>query len=50
MENLERSGAESSPDLVVAPISVKGFNFICTDRALGPESIIKSILKSSIAE
>ena len=47
---IDLSGADKSPDLVVAPIKVNGFNFICTDLALGPESIIRSILKSSIAE
>mgnify|MGYP003324057343 CR=1 FL=1 len=50
IENLDLSGADRSPDLVVAPIKVNGFNFICTDLALGPESIIRSILKSSMAE
>jgi len=35
---------------VIAPTKVKGFKLICTERALGPDSIIMSILKSSIAE
>ena len=43
-------GELNNPDLVVAPISVKSFKLIWTDLALGPDSIMISILKSSIAE
>jgi hypothetical protein len=32
----------------VAPINVNGLRLICTVRALGPDSIIMSILKSSL--
>ena len=48
--NLERIGEVSNPILVVAPTKVKGLRLSCTERAFGPESIIISIRKSSIAE
>ncbi|MNL13228.1 hypothetical protein D3C87_1341310 [compost metagenome] len=48
--NRALKGEVNSPERVVAPINVNGFNDICTERALGPVSSMISILKSSIAE
>ena len=50
MPNRALSGAVNKPDLVVAPTKVKGCRPICTERALGPLSIMISIRKSSMAE
>ena len=44
MPKRERNGAVNSPDRVVAPTNVKGFSAISTLRALGPVSIMMSIL------
>ena len=45
-----RSGAESLPCRVVAPIRQNFERFTRTDRAATPESTMMSITKSSIAE
>ena len=50
MPNLSLNGEVKFPNLVVAPTKVKGSTSSCTLRALGPLSIMISILKSSIAE
>ena len=47
--NRSRSGEESCPDRVVAPMSVKGCSGMRIERADGPLPIIRSSAKSSIA-
>ena len=49
MPNRARSGAESRPARVVAPMSVNGWSGTLTERAPGPWPIMMSSSKSSIA-
>ena len=50
MPNLLRIGPVNNPMRVVAPMSVNGLTGTVIVRAWMPASIVRSILKSSIAE